>query len=136
LIDRGAAISAPAKKGWTPLHYATIQSNEEIVRMLIDDHEGLTPLHLAKREAVALLLINRGAAVSATDKTGYTPLHIAARDGREAIARLLIDGGALVSATDKKGSTDDLLAVMKNRGSCDLAIKRARTGGLSHKKGS
>ena len=53
-------------------------------------------------EAVVRLLISKGAAVSATDKEGSTPLHVAAKRGDEAVARLLRDLGAtdtLLSAT-------------------------------------
>ena len=49
---------------------------------------------------VARLLNDRGADVSAVDKYGQTPLHVAARNGHEAVARRLIDGVANVSAAD------------------------------------
>ena len=69
---------------------------------------GSTPLHDAlsnRNEAVARLLIDGGADVSAADKYGSTPLLHAASNESEAVAQVLIDGGAEVLATEKDGST-------------------------------
>ena len=58
---------------------------------------GGTPLRWAVRnghEAVARLLIDRGADVSAAESDGKTPLHWALENGYEAVARLLRDRGA------------------------------------------
>jgi len=67
-----------------------------------------TPLHHAAtngHRALARLLVDRGADVSAVEKDGSTPLHRAATKGHEALAQLLIDRGADVSAADKDGLT-------------------------------
>ncbi|KAI5796169.1 hypothetical protein FPQ18DRAFT_303838 [Pyronema domesticum] len=42
---------------------------------------------------ITSLLIDNGADVSATDKDGITPLHLALLEGHEGVARLLIDRG-------------------------------------------
>jgi ankyrin repeat protein len=56
-------------------------------------------------EAVARLLINTAADISAIDSGGNTPLHLAAWQGCEAVARMLIDRGADIVAADQYGMT-------------------------------
>jgi ankyrin repeat protein len=48
--------------------------------------------------------------VNANDKDGYTPLHIAAQQGRDDVVKLLLAGGADVNAKDDKGETPLQLA--------------------------
>ena len=57
------------------------------------------------QEAVAKLLLDKGAAIEAKDKDGGTPLYIASRYGHEAVAKLLLDNGATIEAKDKDGGT-------------------------------
>ena len=54
---------------------------------------------------VARQLVEQGADVSAADKYGTTPLHLACKEGHQEVARLLIEQGADVSAVDKDGTT-------------------------------
>jgi len=66
-----------------------------------DDVIGRTPLHHAAEnghEALARMLVGRGAGVSATDLIRRTPLHLAVVNGHEALARMLVDRGADLSA--------------------------------------
>jgi len=66
----------------------------------------LTPLHLASKqghEAVARLLLDKGAEVSAIDMFGATPLHIALTHRHEAIAMMLLDRGANIFVTSEYG---------------------------------
>lgn len=65
------------------------------------EHEQWTPLHVASRyghEAVAKLLLERGAALGAVGHVLWTPLHVASYCGHDAVARLLIERGATMDA--------------------------------------
>ena len=98
-------VTAPAALGMD-LHWAAARDDVREVRWLLDeihhdvntvDGDGRTPLHKAARwgcEAVARLLIKRGADPGATDRDGWTPLHKAAARGHEGVARILLEAGA------------------------------------------
>ena len=57
------------------------------------------------------MLIERGASVSALNKDGQTPLHLASQVGRLYVVRMLIERGADVSAQDKDSQTPLHLAL-------------------------
>lgn len=84
------------------------KEDEEIAPRSRDDH-GNTPLHLAAMKglrAVALLEIENGADIDATNKHGDTPLHLAARARRGKIASLLVrTGGARTDISNNDGDT-------------------------------
>ncbi|KAI5783318.1 hypothetical protein FPQ18DRAFT_111991 [Pyronema domesticum] len=73
---------------------------------------------------ITRLLIDNGADVSATDKDGQTPLHLASIYGYEGVAKLLIDKGADVSATSEDGQTP--LHLAPNEGVAKLLIDKGR----------
>jgi ankyrin repeat protein len=69
---------------------------------------GATLLHDAvgfNQEAMAALLLSRGAGVNARDEQRLTPLHIAATNGKVPIIRLLLGHGAKRDAIDRSGRT-------------------------------
>ncbi len=120
--------------GRTPLYYAVLANNLEAVRVLLDkgarvnarvagvngsfgDYTGTTPLLIAaqrKYGAMAMLLIDRGADVTAADHYKLTALHYAAKRGDEALARCLIDEGADVFAQDKWKRTPEYYAFLND----------------------
>jgi hypothetical protein len=108
----------------TPLHFAILSGNIDIVNMLISvgyttepiyagaNHNflGQSCLHLAiipDPNCVALveLLINSGADIGARNKQQQTPLHFAARHGNLPVLELLLQYGADEDAVDQFGCT-------------------------------
>jgi hypothetical protein len=71
LLDRGARLDRPGL-AWSALHYAVFNGHE----------------------AVAKLLIERGADVNARSTNGSSPLMMAAREGKQRLAKLLLERGA------------------------------------------
>ncbi len=111
----------------TPLHYAAIENNPELISFLIDkgadpeakDAEQHTPLHLAvidNRTNAAAALIRSGAKLETCDDYQRTALILCARErGQTATAKVLIDAGADVDAVDKFGDTSLSLAVWRGK---------------------
>lgn len=113
LIERGADISAQSKeKGWTPLRFATIVSNKDVVQLLLSKSadcnivafDGIAPLHeAAVKGAVEIvrLLLDAGANANAKTKVDETPLHYAAKNGSGETVELLVVRGAHVNAVQR-----------------------------------
>lgn len=88
LLEHGARVN---QAGWSALHYASASGDEAIVRELIA----------------------RGAHIDAAAPLGvggYTPLMMAARDGKTRVVRLLLDSGADGALVDSEGLTAGQLA--------------------------
>ena len=85
LIDNGANINCKDRHGWTPIHIATITSDQ-----MVDVME---------------LLIFHGAEVNAKDDQLRTPLHFAARNVQPEAVKLLMKHGADPHAKDQNGQT-------------------------------
>jgi ankyrin repeat protein len=119
--------------GWTPLHLAVFFGRVNTTHVLLEKgadldaashtEERVTPLHSAlanpHNAALAQVLIDAGADISATQLQGYTPLHYAAANGLEPIARQLLERGADRSVRDKTGKTASDLA--REKGHLPLA---------------
>jgi ankyrin repeat protein len=102
-------IVSPHSKDWngrTPLHIATMEGHEAIVRLLLEigqvdidskDNDRQSPLWWAiykGHEAIVKLLLQTGQVdIDLKDKYDRTPLYIAAMEGHEAIVRLLLETG-------------------------------------------
>ncbi|MHC2066856.1 ankyrin repeat domain-containing protein [Bremerella sp. T1] len=82
LIDAGANINANSELG-TPLYCGVWSSQGEIVDRLIQE----------------------GANLNSHCDNGWTPLHLACRNGYEKIAESLIRAGAKINAKDSSGRT-------------------------------
>jgi ankyrin repeat protein len=83
LLAKGARIERP---GWTALHYAAAGGADDIAR----------------------LLIRRGAQIDPTsplESGKFTPLMMAAREGKESTVRLLLEAGADASRKNSEGYT-------------------------------
>ena len=131
----GANVNATDARASTPLHYAAMQGDIGIVRLLLEnsaifyaktvsgDYPGETPLtyHRLRRspEEIAELLLAHGADVNATDQYIYTPLRRTVDQGHLTLAELLIEHGADITTTDGSGVT--LLHVVARKGHIAIA---------------
>src|SRR5258706_4259760 len=82
LLEAGADVGQD-RICCTPLHQAALLGQMEVVRSLLD----------------------KGAAIEATDGDGQTPLFAAAGLGHEAVAEALLERGASVRVRDRAGRT-------------------------------
>lgn len=134
LLDSGAPIHFPNQEGMTPLHVAARLGFSEDIDRLLDAgarldlpwyKHGQTALHLAchinnlefSEETVAVLL-SRQADVNARDKTGHTPLHVAAAYGTIPMVQLLLEHGSDVMARNERGLTP--LAIAEEIGTVEM----------------
>uniref|UniRef100_A0A1B0AUK0 Uncharacterized protein n=1 Tax=Glossina palpalis gambiensis TaxID=67801 RepID=A0A1B0AUK0_9MUSC len=89
--------------GYTALHYAARNGNEQICKMLIEDGKadvnartkgGVTSLHRAAmmgHVTIVKLLVDSKAAIDLQDDDGETALHRAAASGHLEICKLLLE---------------------------------------------
>lgn len=102
LVELGARVDATSQSGFTPLVFAVIKGDAPSVRALLaagaDPNyslpSGSKPLLVAlsnRRADAAMALLEGGALVTASDeRTGMTPLHLAAQQGDLAIVQALL----------------------------------------------
>ncbi len=113
LIDRKADVGACDDEGYTPLHYAAIHDDVEVIGLLLDagaqvgvgTQAGETPLHSAAiggMPTIASRLLCAGADVAAVDATGRAPLHCATDPS---VVQLLVRAKASVDLRDRDGRT-------------------------------
>jgi ankyrin repeat protein len=108
-----SSIDTYSHDGWTALHLAAFFGRKEIAAILLDHGapvnarsrnerfgREITPLHAAaanRQLAVAELLLDRGAEVNAKDRSGFTPLALAADGRNDVLVILLLERGGNVS---------------------------------------
>ena len=135
LITSGAQVDLPNKWGRTALHYATSKQRVNCLKILIKngadpnkrDVDRQTSLYHAvaaskrpQQEDKALdtvaVLISCGASSNIPDKSGITPLHVAAELGNTQVCvHLMKEGRAQVNAIDQHGATPLHYAVYQSR---------------------
>eukprot|EP00388_Colpodella_angusta_P001658 GDKJ01005131.1.p1 GENE.GDKJ01005131.1~~GDKJ01005131.1.p1 ORF type:complete len:547 (+),score=128.48 GDKJ01005131.1:56-1696(+) len=106
LLDNGGRVNAENQKtGYTLLHYAAKQNNEELLDIILEKasnlklalpelEHGLSPLHIAAIEGNYVIvekLVKAGAPIKQRDTFGYTSLHVACLKRNLAVARFLKD---------------------------------------------
>lgn len=94
LVEGGASVNAP---GWGAIHYAVFNGHATIVTYLIE----------------------RGADVNVRAPNRYTPLMLAARNGRREVVRILLGAGANPSLGDLNGNT--AIGIAQEAGNHDIA---------------
>uniref|UniRef100_A0A673WG36 Ankyrin repeat domain 52a n=1 Tax=Salmo trutta TaxID=8032 RepID=A0A673WG36_SALTR len=125
LVSRSADKGCQDKQGYTPLHAAAASGHIDIVKYLLrlglDEPNafGNTALHVAcytGQEAVANELVNHGANVNQPNRSGYTPLHLAAVSTNGALClELLVNNGADVNQQSKEGKSPLHMAAIHGR---------------------
>lgn len=122
LVAAGSRVNEPVSGGWTPLHKAAEHKYGDITAFLLEngaeeDAQNLasqTPLMCVEKNVDnAVLLLDAGANVKATDNKGRTPLHFAAKNNLADLAFFLIKAGADVNSRDDSGKTPLHLAFEK-----------------------
>ncbi|HUU05466.1 MAG TPA: ankyrin repeat domain-containing protein, partial [Patescibacteria group bacterium] len=134
-LSRGAEIQPTSTSGYTPLHDAVYGGNIKIVKLLIDhgadiyaaDQLGkrpldlaierghaqivplLKPLHLAAESGDLIRVKNIvekiPKSLNLKDERGWSPLHLAVKNGHLEIAKFLMDRGAEINARGVRGVT-------------------------------
>jgi uncharacterized protein len=134
LLEQGADANCRNQFGWTGLHEAISQEDEELVRAYLDatalatravDRTKETPLITACKkgnEAIARLLMAKGVSVKPVDREGNTALHYAAHNGETSLCEALLDRGAVVTAMNNEGkncvdvaSNNELASLLERR---------------------
>ncbi len=107
-------VNQQDKDGFTPLIYASLRSNKEMVKSLIQRNADLNkgnlngdgPLMwaiLSNCQLVAKMLIMAGADVNQRNIQGETPLMAAAFNGDGVLVYLMLEKGADASIQDRSG---------------------------------
>lgn len=116
LLSYGVSLDSPDNYGHSPLHYAVVIGNTDLVIFLLQQgadvnkrtHDKKTPLLTAAPhdfKDVAELLIRHGAGVNDHDLDGNTALHVACLSRSDELIKLLLREGAYISAEDAYGKT-------------------------------
>lgn len=125
-------------RGSTPLHLATEKHLKPLAELLLGrrstnvnakDEDQYTALHWAAQngdEAIARLLLDRGAAINEIDGQGRTPAHVACQHGQENVIRVLLSRGADVRLKGKDNWTALHFAAWQGHlGIVKLLVKQA-----------
>ena len=119
----------------TALHKAVRCNDEEMVKYLVQDvdvntknADGDTPLHLAREEAIAEILLQAGADASSRNVHNEMPVHVAAKNDYAGVLKVNLEAGADINAT-ATGTKIDFIAnpediVEEKRTPFQLALMR------------
>jgi ankyrin repeat protein len=116
LVEAGASVNAASKSGFTPLLFAAVKGDVPSIKLLLvagaDPNHSLPsggrPLMVAlayRRTAAGVALLEGGALATArNERTGLTPLHVAAQQGDLTMVRALLDRKADPNARTNRAS--------------------------------
>ncbi|XP_044598811.1 serine/threonine-protein phosphatase 6 regulatory ankyrin repeat subunit B-like [Cotesia glomerata] len=135
LLEKEAKVESKSKKlSNTPLHFAVINGDLEVVNLLLDkgacivakNGDGRAPLHHAvEKQDIPMikLLLERKAFINTRDDFGLSPLCIAAEKGNYEIVDLLLTNGAFPNFLHniQYGEVDTPLHLAVDSGRKDIA---------------
>jgi len=137
-LENGGDACSVDWAGYTPLHYAASKKEFDIALLLLDrgadvnaktrDQEVavISQAVLFGDKRMVELMIAEGADVNAVDKTGFSPLHYAARINNPEFVSMLLEAGAKPELKDAEGLTPHELAKdMGARGVIDVFESRS-----------
>ncbi|MEM4217275.1 MAG: ankyrin repeat domain-containing protein [Candidatus Methanomethylicaceae archaeon] len=141
LIELGADVNVKNNDGCTPLHYACLGGDLNVVKSLIEhgadmnavDHKGNTPLHYAcegNHIEVVRFLIEHGADVNAANHKCNTPLHYACKKGHLDIAILLYKAGADIETKNSSGKKPLSLMTKEKRSALKDIVTRMKNASV------
>uniref|UniRef100_A0A8C2V1R6 Ankyrin repeat domain 53 n=1 Tax=Chinchilla lanigera TaxID=34839 RepID=A0A8C2V1R6_CHILA len=129
------------RKGFTAIHFAAQQGKLECMKVLIEEYKvpvdlptnsNQTPLHLVihkdnKTMAVPCIhyLLKKGASINTPTSSGFTALHLAAREGLLGCVKALVQSGANVHAQDATGCKPIDYCKIWNHRACARFLKDA-----------
>ena len=140
LLDKKADVSIQASSGLTALHVACLTGMPNIVTRILDqdkdqlnitDKENYTPLMRAfelgnpKKEAIALMLLERGADASiGTNILGQSPIHQACELGMETVvAKIIEQDREQLNVKDKQNKPPLMYAIQsKNKSLANMIM--------------
>ena len=122
LLDHNADVHVRNNERNTPLHFAAYHGYPDVCRILLERNaevdsqntDGDTPFLKSWKNGrnadILQLFLDHNADVRVCDGEGYTPLHVAARNGLLELAQTLLERNADVNCQNNHGSTPLLLA--------------------------
>ncbi|XP_030637029.1 LOW QUALITY PROTEIN: protein TANC1 [Chanos chanos] len=116
LLEQGAVVTQPNRRGVSPIFSATRHGHTEVVELLLEhraeinagDKHGRSMLMVAAAEghlSTVEFLLSKGACVTAVDKEGLSALSWACLKGQKIVVQCLVERGAVIDHTDKNGRT-------------------------------
>ncbi|GAB5370816.1 hypothetical protein AAMO2058_001525700, partial [Amorphochlora amoebiformis] len=115
------------ESGWTGLHHACNEQNEDALETLLyasadtnvpEPANGATPMHFCAQLGWlrgVQLLVRHGAEIDVTLKDGASPVLVACQEGHADIIRYLCDQGGDIDRPNSQGHNPLLSAVAANR---------------------
>lgn len=125
LIAKGANLESRNDNGNTPLIFAVWKGHEDAIEVLLEGNADVnalglnnwTALHYATEyhntPKIISRLIAKGSNLDVTNKTGNTPLSLAAKNGHETAVAVLLQAKADANAPGENGDTALIFAAAK-----------------------
>lgn len=125
LLKAGAPVNVKDHRGMTPLHYAVLWNDRDLIQILGRRGAWLADAHIAAglSEIGQLLdFLARDGSLNKPDYFRNTPLHWAAMSGATEAAEVLLQRGAKVNEKNDQGRTPLMLAAAGGHTETVLAL--------------